>query len=610
MKTHWKARFIVIVCLFGIGLTVWALASTPEPTHPDAHQFPPTLESYHDADMQNIVAILAHRIQQEPFNLVATLIFLCAIVHTFLTSKFLAMAHAREAEHKQKIAQGLAYRNSVDVVAGVFHFFGEVEAVFGIWAVALGAAIFLFHDWHTVVGYVSHKVNFTEAMFVVTIMTLASTRPIVTLAENFMRMIANLLGGSLAAWWFTILTLGPLLGSLITEPAAMTISALLLAHKLYDLEPSVQFKYATIGLLFVNISVGGTLTHFAAPPVLMVAGPWDWGTGHMIAHFGWKAFIGILISNGAYFVLFRKELARLQETYALKNLKDEIQHTYLVHRDLEAEIDKVIATLDTETFLRSLEEQLEEQVHEIKDVLGEKLAERHDASLKEKGIDMSQAQEAFDQRFEEIKLLRLRKNFAGLLPEEQRPEFRDPLWDTRDDPVPTWVIMVHVCFMAWTILNAHHAPFFVAGLLFFLGFAQVTSPYQNSIDLKPPLLVGFFLGGLVIHGGVQGWWIAPVLGNLQEISLMLAATGLTAFNDNAAITYLSTLVPGFTDELKYTIVAGAVSGGGLTVIANAPNPAGQSLLKKYFDHGVSPAGLLKAALFPTVIVMLCFLFLT
>jgi Na+/H+ antiporter NhaD/arsenite permease-like protein len=134
----------------------------------------------------------------------------------------------------------------------------------------------------------------------------------------------------------------------------------------------------------------------------------------------------------------------------------------------------------------------------------------------------------------------------------------------------------------------------------------VTSPYQNVIDLKPPLLVGFFLAGLVIHGGVQAWWIAPVLGNLQEIPLMLAATVLTAFNDNAAITYLSTLVPGFTDNLKYAIVAGAVTGGGLTVIANAPNPAGQSLLKKYFDNGVSPPGLLKAALLPTIIVWLCF----
>ncbi|MBT6143845.1 MAG: hypothetical protein HOH74_00370, partial [Gemmatimonadetes bacterium] len=144
---------------------------------------------------------------------------------------------------------------------------------------------------------------------------------------------------------------------------------------------------------------------------------------------------------------------------------------------------------------------------------------------------------------------------------------------------------------------------------FFLGFAQATASHQNRLDLKPPLLVGFFLAGLVIHGGLQGWWIAPVLGSLGEVPLMMGATVLTAFNDNAAITYLSTLVPGFTDALKYAVVAGAVSGGGLTVIANAPNPAGQSILKRYFEHGISPAGLLKGALVPTLIMGLSFMLL-
>jgi len=168
------------------------------------------------------------------------------------------------------------------------------------------------------------------------------------------------------------------------------------------------------------------------------------------------------------------------------------------------------------------------------------------------------------------------------------------------------VILVHVVFMGWTIFNAHHPELFVPGLLFFLGFAQVTSAYQNRIDLKPPLLVGFFLGGLVVHGGLQGWWIEPVLGRLAELPLMLAATVLTAFNDNAAITFLSTLVPSFTDGMKHAVVAGAVTGGGLTVIANAPNPAGQALLKRYFPDGVSPVGLLAGALLPTALFFVLF----
>ena len=226
--------------------------------------------------------------------------------------------------------------------------------------------------------------------------------------------------------------------------------------------------------------------------------------------------------------------------------------------------------------------------------------------LLRKGIDADLIKEAFDKRFKEIELQKMRQLIPGLLPEHQRPPFLDPEWDNRDDPVPAWLIAAHVLFMGWTIFNAHYPALFIPGLLFFLGFAQVTAPFQNRIDLKPPLLVGFFLGGLVVHGGVQGWWIEPVLGRLSEIPLMLGATILTAFNDNAAITFLSTLVPAFTDSLKYAVVAGAVAGGGLTVIANAPNPAGQSLLKKYFDNVVSPMGLLKAALLPTVIAWLCF----
>lgn len=129
------------------------------------------------------------------------------------------------------------------------------------------------------------------------------------------------------------------------------------------------------------------------------------------------------------------------------------------------------------------------------------------------------------------------------------------------------------------------------------------------MDLKPPLLVGFFLAGLVTHGGLQGWWIEPVLKSLSEVPLFTGSTILTAFNDNAAITYLATLVPGFTEELKYAVVAGAVTGGGLTVIANAPNPAGQSILQKYFPNGVSPLGLAAGAMFPTLVMSACFLLL-
>jgi hypothetical protein len=608
MKRYWKPGLLVFLCLLCIALAGGAGVLAAERPVNDTKTFPRSLDSYNDTEVGSIFAILKNRVKQEPFNLIATLIFLCAIIHTFLTSKFLAVAHKWEHEHEERKRQGLAEKYSVHHGSELFHFLGEVEAVFGIWAIALVGAIFFFYDWKTTVHYISYRVNYTEAIFVVVIMTLASTRPILKLTEQIMWKVANLLGGTLTAWWFTILTLGPVLGSLITEPAAMTISALMLAHKLYDLQPSEKFKYATIGLLFVNISVGGTLTHFAAPPVLMVAGPWNWGIGHMAANFGWKALLGIVISNGVYFFIFRKEFQKLQEKFTLRILKDEIQQKYLNSRELDAEFDKIEAAADEELgFAQAIDQRLKEKVEKIKNRLEDHLRDRHLSSIVSEGIDPSLAKEAFEQRFEEIRLREMRKALPGLLPENERPPFRDPQWDNRDDPVPGWVTLVHVVFMIWTIANAHHPALFIPGLLFFLGFAQVTSPFQNRINLKTPLLVGFFLGGLVIHGGVQGWWIAPVLGNLKEIPLMFAATVLTAFNDNAAITFLSTLVPGFTDNLKYAVVAGAVAGGGLTVIANAPNPAGQSILKEYFENGVSPAGLFKAAVVPTLIVWLCYL---
>jgi hypothetical protein len=593
----------VLCCLCFVIL--WTgLAAAAEPVSSDAGNFPRSLESYNDADAGSIWAILQNRVKKEPFNLIATLIFFLAIVHTFMTGRFMTIAHKWEHEQQEKIKSGAADRDSVHHGAELFHFLGEVEAVFGIWAIALVLAIIGFYDWKTMVHYISYRVNYTEPLFVVVIMTLAATRPILRLSEAIIRKIARLLGGTLTARWLTALTIGPFLGSFITEPAAMTISALVLARIFYELEPSQRFKYATLGLLFVNISVGGTLTHFAAPPVLMVASPWKWTTPHMLTHFGWKAELGFLLSNALYFLAFRKELARLEEKSMLVRLKDEIQEKYFKRMDMDARFQELLKAVEGEQgAIAAVDEQIQKVAQETR----QRLEKRYIPQLVEKGIDEDLVQQAFGQRFEEIKLRAMRRGLPALLPDNRRGPFNDPDWDQRDDPVPVWVTIVHVFFMVWTILNAHHPQLFIPGMLFFLGFAEVTKPFQNRVDLKPALLVGFFLGGLVIHGGVQGWWIAPILGNLAEIPLMLGATILTAFNDNAAITFLSTLVPDFTDSLKYAVVAGAVAGGGLTIIANAPNPAGVSILKKYFNNEVSPGGILAGALVPTAIVWLIFL---
>ena len=467
--------------------------------------FPVPLDAYPAVD--GLWGTLAARLHQDPFNGIATAIFLLAILHTFVTARVAAWARDVQRRQDERLeSAGEAKRPSVR--AELLHLLGEVEVVFGIWAVVLLAALVGARGWATASGYVNGTVDYTEALFVVVVMALAATRPLVSLADAVVRRIASLGGGTPAAWWLAILTIGPLLGSFITEAAAMTICALLLARRFFALGPSPGFKYATLGLLFVDVSVGGTLTHFAAPPVLMVARPWGWTTPYMLQQFGVRAVAAVLLANGAYLAWFRREL-----------------------REMAARQPRL----------------------------------------------------------------------EGGLPESaEGGASAMPL------PIPAWVTLVHALFVAWTVFTSHYPALFIGGFLLFLGFAKATAPYQDATDLRAPLLVGFFLGGLVIHGGLQGWWIEPVLASLPRLPLFLGAAALTAFNDNALVTYLATLVPGLGEKLKLAVVAGAVVGGGLTVIANAPNPAGQALLSRFFGGAVSPLRLLLGAIVPTAIAAAAF----
>ena len=478
-------------------------------------EFPKPLETYAPS-ASSIVETLMIRAKADPFNIAASVIFLLAILHTFAASTFTKLSHEIEIKHEEDLKRrGVRDSLHPDGVAPVsftaiaLHYLGEVEAVFGMWVVALAGAAIYYHSWQDFVLYIAKDRVFTEPLFVFVIMAIAASRPVLRFSEILMSKAAALGKGTPAAWWLSVLIIAPVLGSFITEPAAMTIAALLLAKRFYRFEPPAHLAYGTLGLLFVNISIGGTLTHFAAPPVLMVASKWGWDTPFMIVHFGWKAVIGILLSSTLYFVWFRKELF--------------------------------------------------------------KISDRAD------GLEDGKVNE--------------------------------PVWNERETRIPGWVTMVHLLFLGWTVYSAHYPVLFIGGFLFFMAFTTATEHHQNRISLKSPLLVGFFLAGLVIHGGCQAWWIAPILTVLPNQALMLGSTTLTAFNDNAAITYLASQVEGLSLAAKHAVVAGAVAGGGLTVIANAPNPAGQSILSKYFKDGVSPFGLLLGAAIPTLIVYLCFTFL-
>ena len=447
---------------------------------------------------------LATAISADRFLLVGTLVFFAAVAHAFLCPSIARLAHSAE---KQGGLKGAA-----------LHLLGEVEAVFGLWAIVLFILMACWpgKGWDFAARYVESgeylatatvgPSKFVEPLFVFVIMVMAASKPVMALASGLLGSIGRIFGGSPTVHWFVVLTLAPLLGSLITEPAAMTIGAMLLSAQFYRLKPSEPLRYATLALLFVNVSVGGSLTHFAAPPVVMVAAKWGWGLKDVFAHFGVAALVSILLSNLAYLFWFRRELAAL------------------------------------------------------------------------KGAEEGRSAEP---------------------------------------PMPAWVVVFHLACMVWTVLmlTEHRPVLMLGGFLVFLAFTAATSRWQPAPGLRGPALVGFFLAGLVVLGGVQGWWISPVLGRMGEGALLATSTFLTAFNDNAAVTYLASQVPAFSvagpeaEALRHAVLAGALAGGGLTVIANAPNPAGQSILSPWFPEGVSAWRLFLWALAPTGLALGCFIWL-
>ncbi|GKS69747.1 putative Na+/H+ antiporter [Nitrosomonas sp. PY1] len=411
-------------------------------------------------------------------QLIAAILFALAITHTFSTKYFEHLAHI-QPQH-----------------AGVWHLLGEVEVVFGLWAMILILFIFALSGEHDAIAYLESR-NFTEPMFVFVIMVIAGTRPILDFVADAVQRIAMMVPlNQRMVMYFLLLAFVPLLGSFITEPAAMTLAALMLRETLFSRNISTRFKYATVGVLFVNISIGGTLTPFAAPPVLMVAGKWNWDIMFMLTNFGWKAAIAVLANALAVTWLFRREFSGVDP------VKDE-----------------------------------EPVVHKI----------------------------------------------------------------------PLSVVLIHLFFLVLVVVFAHHPVVFMGMFLFFLGYTTAYQRHQSPLILREALLVAFFLAGLVVLGGQQQWWLQPLLMNMNETAVFFGATALTAVTDNAALTYLGSLVEGLTEEFKIALVAGAVTGGGLTVIANAPNPAGFSILKSKFDEqSIHPLGLLAAAIPPTLVAIAAF----
>ena len=402
-------------------------------------------------------------------------LFGLAVLHTFSTRYFEHLAHTNPAH------------------SGLWHLLGEVEAVFGFWAMVLLVFMAFAGGWETTAAYLDDQ-RFIEPMFVFVIMVIAASRPIMQCTTDLVGRVAQAMPlRRNIALVFLSLSMVPLLGSFITEPAAMTIAALMLRDGLFSQKISAKLKYAAIGVLFVNVSIGGALTNFAAPPVLMVAAKWDWSSAHMFSTMGWKAALAVLINATLVTFLFRRELAGIA--------------------------DRV-------------------------------------------------------------------------------PDARSR--------VPGMFVVVNVALLAGVVFANHDPEVFMGLFLLFLGLAEAYRRYHDALMLREGLMVAFFLAGLVVLGGQQQWWLQDTLSNLDGSTLFFGAAALTAITDNAALTYLGSLVEGVSDEFKYALVAGALSGGGLTVIANAPNPAGFAILKDRFeDKTINLFWLFVAALLPTIVAIGC-----
>jgi len=416
----------------------------------------------------------------DPVELLAASLFALALIHTFAAKQIERLSH-RFPRH-----------------GGLFHLMGEVEVVFGFWAIVLVVLMAVLSGGDAALAHVEAR-DYTEPLFVFVVMVIAGSRPILDTVRWAVESIGRLapVRTDLANVWLGLAAV-PLTGSLVTEPAAMTLAALMLAPQVFRKELPEPVKYLALGVLFVNVSIGGTLTSYAAPPVLMVAATWQWDTPFMLANFGWKAAVAVLINATV-------------ATYALR---------------------------------------------------------RHIGQV--------------------------------------RPAQADRQTSAQRVPLP--LVIVHLAMLAGVIILAHHPVAFLGIFLMFLGLAQAYERHQSPLLIKEALLVAFFLAGLIVLGSLQRWWLQPIVSSLEPLSLFFGALGLTAVTDNAALTYLGSQISGISDSAKYMLVAGAVAGGGLTVIANAPNPAGLALLKNGFsDDSVGAGGLLLGALGPTVVACAMFL---
>ncbi len=412
-------------------------------------------------------------------NIVSLVVLILAIFTTFFYGYFVTMS------------------NRYKIHSRFFHLISEVEVIFFIWAIFLVVTLCFLQGKDLTFEYIN-DLKFIEPIFMFCIMIISSSNPITEFFNKLVVVFSRLMPINLAsALLFTTLCVIPLIGSIITEPAAITLAALFL-KRYFFYSISHKLRYAILAVLLVNISVGGTLTNFSSPPVLMIANVWNWDFKFMLVNFSYKAILTTMVNSLIVIVVFRKQLSVIN-----------------------INLDKL----------------------------------------------------------------------------------------SSDKIIPKFIMALNLLFIFLLVVFAHDLVIFLSVFVIFLGLHYCYPQYSSNLLIKPSLSVACFLCALIVIGGKQAWWLKSLISYVSDDASFFVALALSSFMDNAAITYLASTLKNISSVFKYNVVAGAVSAGGLTVIANAPNLIAINMLQNFFyNQRISHWKLFIFSLVPTAIAILFFKF--
>lgn len=427
-----------------------------------------------------------------PLRVGAAVFFFLSILHTFCTPFF--YKRFQICQHKKMIFPE-KWRKYL-WLSESYRLLSSVDVIFIFWSVPLFLWFLYSEGYAEAIDYFNHR-NYLFALFIMIMLILLESRPIVYLSECIFLTIAKIGKQSPKCWWWTLMLGAPFSAILLKETGAMIIAATLLVRYFYKFAPSLRFSYATMGLLFSNISVGGLITDISSRALLLVSPALKGEQEFVIRHFSWKAVIAIFLSTTTYYLMFRKEFDHFPKV--VKN-----------------------------------------------------------ASI-------------------------------------------------ADERVPIWLICLHVLFVA-AIMSVRSVPLLMIGILIlYLGLHQFTIFYQNSIRVTKVCCVGLFYAGLLILGGLQEWWMLVIMHRMSDFGYMFTSYILSMFLDNVLVNYLVHNLSVATDCFLYLVIAGCMSAGGVTILANAPNIVGYLIIKPFFPTSpVSLGRLFVFALGPSLIALMTF----